>query len=80
MDVPLCSDRVKIPVKASLKKVKFRVPDTKRVMYHSVHAAHGTYLTAAIVHGSGVEAWACGALLLGLILNYFLHFDQEPIV
>lgn len=80
MDVPLCPDRVKIPVAKSLGKVSLRVPDKKRVLYHSAHAVHGTYLSAAFLHGSGIEAYACGGLLLLLILNYFLHFDEEPTV
>lgn len=76
----LCPDNIKHPILCSLRKTSIRPPDKKRVLFHGAHVVHGTYLSAAFLHGSGIEAYACGALLLLLVANYFIHFDQEPTI
>lgn len=60
------------------RHVRLKVPERNKVLHHTMHGAHATYLSAGTLAGHGIESIACGILLGGLIINYFLHFDSNP--
>jgi hypothetical protein len=62
-------------LKSYFARCKLRPISSTSILHHVFHGMHGVYFGAVFLEAHGFYAITGGAMLVLLVLNYFLHFD-----